>query len=331
MTRLIITADSSSAGAIQRAGPADLVIAVERRLVWGPLPSVAELEAFFGPRSGQPHGLHWLDDTPSWRLDEWGIGARGLTELIADCDSVQLWMGAAPNAQLLLIWLLDHCRREAATLSRLGICEMDEAPGGLEPETLATLDPAIVTVTPRHSDVAERAWRAYRAPTPQAWWDLLKSDLKPVPKLGSVIVELLDELPDRATGLCATERRMLELIAPGGVPPFDVFPGQQKPTAPRVFDYWEVGALLDGLARCPLPAMSGLEEGPFSLDMHNDPVRHARYKQSRLSLTDLGTALLAGEEDFHRHNPSHRWWGGTELTNERLWRWDPQGRALIAP
>jgi hypothetical protein len=25
------------------------------------------------------------------------------------------------------------------------------------------------------------------------------------------------------------------------------------------------------------------------------------------------------------HNPIHRWWGGTELTSERLWRWDRAG------
>jgi hypothetical protein len=30
--------------------------------------------------------------------------------------------------------------------------------------------------------------------------------------------------------------------------------------------------------------------------------------------------MLAGEEDFSRHNPIHRWWGGTELTGDNLWR-----------
>ncbi|MFK4506228.1 hypothetical protein LPJ38_30935 [Bradyrhizobium daqingense] len=44
--RLILTTDSSAAGALQRAGLADLVIAIEHRLVWGPLPSEEELEAF---------------------------------------------------------------------------------------------------------------------------------------------------------------------------------------------------------------------------------------------------------------------------------------------
>jgi hypothetical protein len=40
---------------------------------------------------------------------------------------------------------------------------------------------------------------------------------------------------------------------------------------------------------------------------------------------------FAQADDFSRDNPIHRWWGGTELTNDRLWRWDPDSRALIAP
>ncbi len=36
------------------------------------------------------------------------------------------------------------------------------------------------------------------------------------------------------------------------------------------------------------------------------------------------------ESDFAdlRHNPIDRWWGGTQLTNDNLWRWNPM---LIAP
>jgi hypothetical protein len=125
--------------------------------------------------------------------------------------------------------------------------------------------------------------------------------------------------------------RMLELISEGNATPFDVFPGHEKANKRRVFDYWEVGALLDGLAHGPVPAASGLDEGPFTLEMHDDRDRHQRYKRSRLSLTPLGEAVLAGREDFSRHNPLHRWWGGTELTNARLWRWDAAKQALIDP
>jgi len=77
--------------------------------------------------------------------------------------------------------------------------------------------------------------------------------------------------------------------------------------------------------------VSGLTEGPFDDSLHDDKDRHARYRQSALSLTELGKAILAQSDDFSRHNPFHRWWGGTELTNDRLWRWDSENRRLVAP
>ncbi|MEH2486741.1 hypothetical protein [Bradyrhizobium sp. AZCC 2230] len=260
MTRLIVTTDSATAGAIQQAGLADRVIAIDRRLVWGPLPTAAEREAFFAPRATQPHGVHWLDDTPRWRLDESGAKDRGLIELFAECDSVELWMGPEPNAQLLLLWLLDYCGSGKSAVSKLVMRQLDLSVGGVDAERLATLNPPTVKLTQDHLDLAGRAWRAYRAPTPQDWFDLLKADLNLLPQLGQCVLGVLEELPNVTTGLGAMETRILELIAPGGVQPFDVFPGDQKRNERRIFGYWEVGALLNGLARCPVPALSGLEE-----------------------------------------------------------------------
>jgi hypothetical protein len=51
-------------------------------------------------------------------------------------------------------------------------------------------------------------------------------------------------------------------------------------------------------------------------------------QRSRLSLTEFGKAIVAHKEDFSRHNPIERWWGGTHLTNDNLWRWNP---ALVKP
>jgi len=79
----------------------------------------------------------------------------------------------------------------------------------------------------------------------------------------------------------------------GDTHPFDIFPGDGKPNRRRVFGYWEVGALLDGLAHGRAPAVSGLEEGPFTLEMHDDRSRLQRYKASELQLTALGEAILA--------------------------------------
>ena len=110
MTRLILTADSSSAGGVLSAGLADLAIAIELRMVWGPPRSDAELAAFLTARTSQPPDSHWLDSVPPARLEEFGMNELGLIEACARCETVELWMEAEPNAQLVLIWLLDLSR-----------------------------------------------------------------------------------------------------------------------------------------------------------------------------------------------------------------------------
>ncbi len=76
--------------------------------------------------------------------------------------------------------------------------------------------------------------------------------------------------------------------------------------------------------------MLGWIEHEGTEPLHADEERRPdQYKGERLALTELGRAIMAGEEDFSRHNPIHRWWGGTELTNERLWRWDRRSRLAL--
>jgi hypothetical protein len=327
MTRLILTADSSSAGGVVSAGHADLAIPIEPRMVWGPPLPDAELAAFLAARTSQEPGSHWLDSVPPQRLQKFDMNDLGLIEACERCETVELWMETEPNAQLVLIWLLDYLGPQAKT-SNIILRHVDASLGEAEPARIAELKFPGVAINNHHLEIASLAWQAYRAPTPQAWFDLLTRDLSILPQLRRSAVEMLEELPGRATGLGASELRILELISAGYDHPFDVFPHFKQRFQRRVFGYWEAGTLLDGLALAPVPAVSGLAEWPFTLEMHNLRDRHERYKKSQLSLTPLGKAILSGTEDFSRHNPIDRWWGGTRLTNDRLWRWDP---VLVAP
>jgi len=328
MTRLVVTSDSSAAGNLKQADLADIAIPVDRRLVWGPLPSETELAAFFEARTNQEPDDHWLDFGQAWPLEKFGIKDLGFLEVCARFETVELWFDPEPNDQLMLLWLLDYLHTHAKPVPNLSLRLVDFRTGDHNEKQLAKYKVPAVEITRDHLEVASVAWQAYRAPTPEAWFNLLKRDLSLVPQLGPCVLELLEELPGSATGLGATEMRMLELLSAGNAGPFDVFPGNRKPSQRRVFGYWEVGSLLDGLAHCPAPAVSGLDEGPFTLEMHDDANRFEQYKRSKLKLTELGKAILVQADDFSRHNPIDRWWGGPHLTNDRLWRWNP---VLIAP
>ncbi len=330
MTRLILTTDASGAGGLKGARRAEIVIPFDPRFVWGSLPSEAELVMLLARHEAADHWLWNVYRKYFGKIDRNEIG---LIDFCERCESIELWIDPEPSAQLTLLWLLGYLRRHEKIASRLTLVQGETSIGNNSLKQLARYEPATVDVANDHFEIAALAWRAYRAPTPQAWFDLLNRDLSVLPQLRACVVELLEELPGRVTGLGATEIRMLELISEGGARPFDVFPGHMKRNERRVFYYWEVGSLLDGLAHGPAPAVAGLDEGPFTEEMHRKRNRDQfeRYQRSVLSLTALGKAVLAQSEDFSRHNPIHRWWGGTELTNDRLWRWNPESRTLIAP
>ena len=331
MTRLILTTDDSGAGSLKRAGLADIVIPFGFRFVWESLPSAAELATLLAPRSAKHDsiGSHWLDFQPSQYLKAMGVKDLGLIDVCERCETIELWVDPGPNAQLVLVWLLDYLRSYEKIAPKLTLVQADAAIGNHLPEAVATWRLPAVKIRNDHLEQASVAWRAYRAPTPQDWFDLLSRDLSILPRLRQAVVKLLEELPMRATGLGATEMRMLQLLSEGIVNPIGLFPHHRHQR--KVFGYWEAGYLLDGLAHCPAPAVSGLGEGPLPFERWGSRSLQERYVKSRVSLTALGDAILVWKEDFSRHNPIHRWWGGTELTNDRLWRWDPRFRALIAP
>jgi hypothetical protein len=266
--RLILTTSVSTALDLERDGRADIAIPLMSRFVWGALPADAQ----YWLRGRHNHrGSHWLDY--AFPLGKENIGGRdlGLIELCQCCEAVELWMETEPNAQLVLIWLLDylHSHANATVITKLILCHVDASLGGVIPTQLVKWRFPAVGITNDHLEAASLAWKAYRAPTPQAWFNLLKKDLSVLPQLRRCVLELLDELPGRATGLGASEMRILELISSGYWHPYDLRPLYKQRFQRRVFDESEVFTLLEGLALAPVPATSGLAEWPFTIEMHD--------------------------------------------------------------
>ena len=326
MTCLILTSDSGFG--LAASDVVDVVIPFSFRFVWGPLPSPDELAAYVAARS-ETHGpgAHWSDFVGRCPQEAKGRKHLSLVEFCQAYEVVELWFDLDPNHQLLLIWLLDYFRSHPETVAKSRLRLVDFALIGLPPEGLGRRKVPTVDLTEDELETAHLAWQAYRATAPEACFGLLGKNLSALPLLRPALLDLLEELPSSATGLGATEMRMLELIARGYSLTNALFHLRQLRQT-RIFNEWEYGYLLDGLAHGPRPAVAGLDEELRTLDRENLGARHKAYLRSQLSLTEFGKAVLAHKEDFSRHNPIDRWWGGTHLTNDRLWRWAP---VLIAP
>ena len=134
MTRLILTSTDSGAGCLLGARIADIVIPLGFRLVWGAPPTDAELEAMLGPGS--------LDHFPQRRLREYHSQGMGTLDLCERCEEIELWFDPSPNAQLMLVQLLDCLGSRESIVPKLTLFQADGEIGNQSPETLSGLEAA---------------------------------------------------------------------------------------------------------------------------------------------------------------------------------------------
>ncbi len=253
---------------------------------------------------------------------------RGLAQASA-FDRVVLWFEHDLYDQLQLIQILDWFGREARSDVRLYLVQADDFLGQQTPETLAKLVQLEEPVFDQQVVLARRAWDAFRQPTPEPWFRLLDTDLSPLPFLKSAVGRMLEELPAARSGLSRTEREILRAVRGGAERPRDLFGAVQAREEAAFMGDWSFWDRLDGLTAEPSPLIDGLEAGPFRPDMGQESWQ--KYLNAALRLTVIGSEVLAGREDYALHARIDRWFGGTHLTNDSLWRWDSARAALIGP
>ena len=201
--------------------------------------------------------------------------------------------------------------------------------GELTAEELETLWPSRCTTTPEMVDAAVSVWDAFRASEPTALAEHAERGSPQLPFLAPALLRLLEELPAPADGLSGTERRALQAIAADArTPPSAFVAAQRLEDAPFLGDAWfyrALAALGRGRVRLvetqhgePLPAPPPVGDG------------HA-FARLSLRLTAEGEHVLRGESDRVDLLGVDRWIGGTRVTPDNAWRWDPAARRLVAP
>jgi DNA-binding transcriptional MerR regulator len=195
--------------------------------------------------------------------------------------------------------------------------------GELTADELETLWPARREVTAATLAEAVEAWAAFRAPEPSALAEIAAQGFDELPFLAPALRRLLEDLPDVKNGLSRTERQTLEAIGAGARTPLEVFLATQNmEEAPFFGDAWfyrALSALGQGDERLletadgePLPAAPPLSDGQD-------------YGWLGLRVTEAGERVLAGEADRVELLGVDRWLGGSHVTSESGWRWDPAG------
>ena len=321
---LIITNGDAAGELLRRTLPGAEVLPWRDVLHEGPVPLTATLEELTAAR------VEYLAGAGGGEIAaiEFELTARnrGL-DMNSNFGRVVLWFEHDLYDQLQLLQVLDWFADNPRADGTLLLVQIDDYIGRQEPEAIAGLAATARPVSQAQLELAMRAWGAFRQKTPEAWARLLDEDMSALPFLKPTVIRALEELPG-TDGLSRTERQMLGAIESGSVTSLELFVSVQRFEDAEFMGDWSFWRLLDSLALAEEPMIAGLEEAPLQRD--NQELAKA-YLTSRLSLTSLGKAVLAGGADWAAHHNVDEWWGGTHLTEDALWRWDQVGERLIAP
>ena len=280
-----------------------------------------------------PEGLS-LRELSSRRADfiiaQGWAGAAAVRASFAERDSVleacgsyakvMLWFEHDLYDQLQILQILDWFDRHLPAAVMLTMICTDRYLGMLTPEAMRDLLRYESAVTPAQMALARQAWAAFRAPTPQAWFELLSADTSALPFLRGAVLRLLEEYPSTMNGLSRTANTALALLAQGEQQPESLFAPYQDSEERRFLGDTLFWGLLRRLLQSTPPALIASEGLPLTLPAQ---------RTQRLSLTPMGEALRAGCWDWLECESLDEWIGGVHLTADNGWRWDTDAAVLV--
>lgn len=263
-----------------------------------------------------------LEVDPIIDLREW----RHIIERHEAYDEMVLWFEHDLFCQLNLIQLLSWIRPRVPASKRVSLICIGSFPGyphfkglgELEPHDLASLLDTRQPVSEAQYALAERAWQAFREPTPHALDDLCRSmkgsdPITELPYLLPALTRFLQEYPWTIDGLSRTERRLLQLADAGSIKLSAAFPRMHDGETAHYVTDLSLAALVESFSKLTPPLLT------------RDPAQASDVEifQSTVTITEAGLAVLRGDEDRISRFGTDRWLGGVHLEgNTNIWRWD---------
>jgi hypothetical protein len=291
----------------------------------GPVPAgltdteLVDVRSRFLTGPAEPRAVDPVNDLKQW---------RAVIEHHESYDELILWFEHDLFDQLNLIQILSWIGERLPVAQPVSLVCIGSFPGHpsfkglgeLAPDDLRSQFETRQRVGEPQYSLAERAWRAFREPTPEALDDLRQGDTAALPYLAAAIGRFLQEYPWTIDGLSRTERRLLQLAEQGPIALSAAFP--------RMHDgedaYYVTDASLEGLAS------SFAHTSPALLTLTRES-SNGDWLEGSVTLTDSGRAVLAGRRDRIATCGIDRWLGGVHLRDANLWRWDDTQKTIRGP
>jgi uncharacterized protein DUF1835 len=321
MAELIITNGDSAADLLAAAGKAGRILPWRDVLHEGPI--LADLSACTRARVAYLAGRFLLDKADVAAE----FAARdAILAAHAEFDRIELWFEHDLFDQLQLLQILSFFA-EAGRQEGIILVQADDFLGRQRADTVLRFAGKARPVGSDDLRLAEEAWRAVAAPTPEAVVEWLANGNDRLPYLRPALRRFLEELPAPGTGLGRTQATALTELAETSCTAVDLFRAVLATEEAAFMGDLSFFGLVEDLAFEPVRLIDGLPP-PVEEDIE-------RFQKAVLELSMAGDDVLNGEADHIALNGIQRWWGGTFLDASELdpavWRYDRERRRLLPP
>lgn len=325
MFNLIVTNGDSGAERMRDAGIGDEILVWKDMLHEGPVPLTSNTSTLTNLRANFLTTIAPGRKVAAelYQRDRMLAGSGLFKEVV-------LWFEHDLYDQLQLLQVLSQLGQRTFKDTQITMVSVPQYVGNLVPDEALTAFATRAQVGEAQYELAEKAWSAFRSPTPQALLDLLQTDeLSALPFLEAALWRLLEEYPG-ADGLARSHRQILQALKAGG----GTFPARElyrrshhEMEDPVWLGDWPFAMRLQMMSRCKKPSLKLTPKEPS----HQHPETDGPYEtelNSDVELTEVGAELLEGKADFIKENGIDRWLGGVHLTRDNLWRWDASSKSV---
>ncbi len=241
-------------------------------------------------------------------------------------ERVVIWVEHDSYDQLVLARCL--AQFAAVAPARLDLISVERFPGDarfiglgqLPFEALRLLWDERTPVSAQQLEAGRALWANVRRDDPTPLALAARSGIPGLEQMAGAIQRHCQELPWLRDGLSLTERLVMQLLAEGPKTVGDIYAAlmREREPLPWLGDIM-LSFILDSMKRASEPVFTGAFEG-----------KHRRWPDERLTITDLGRAVLAGDVDWLSLSPPDRWLGGVCISAAcPCWRWDEQSATTV--
>lgn len=234
-------------------------------------------------------------------------------------DKVVLWFEHDLYDQLQLLQILDWLHDNPIDATEKSIICINRYLGQLSPAEMRDLLKLEEPIAQAHLLLANKAWSAFRAPSPGQWYGLLNIDTGFLPFLKGAVIRLLEEYPSSTNGLSRTAQQALKIVSEGETRPGRIFNRNQE-LEDRMFmgdlSFW---GILDGFLKSDPPLLELKDGQALTIPISPD---------QELKITQTGKDVLGGRRNWLDLSAIDRWLGGVHLTPGNTWCWESEARVL---